>query len=274
MSEPQYVLGHHDEELARLDHQAAAIEPATRILLQSSGITPGMRVLDLGTGLGHVARLAGELVGPAGRVVGVDQSGDALVVARERTIATGATHVTFVEANATLWHAPEPFDAITGRLLLFHMADPVAVVRHQLSNLRPSGLFVAIDYDIGNSRSEPHVPLAETALHWIEAAFRAAGAWPRIGPRLGTILEAAGLTGVTTYGIQPYLPAGSPAGASLIAGVVRSLAPAIVRHGIATEQQLDIATLEQRLAEAISQSGAVVLPPTVAAAWGHAPLAQ
>ena len=90
----------------------------------------------------------------------------------------------------------------------------------------------------------------------------------------GEWATAAGLTGVTTFGIQPYLPAGSPAGAALIAGVVRSLAPAIVRHGIATEQQLEIATLEQRLGEAISQAGAVVLPPTVAGAWGRAPLAQ
>ena len=44
------------------------------LLLQATGIQAGMRVLDLGTGLGHVAHLAGELVGATGALVGLDQS--------------------------------------------------------------------------------------------------------------------------------------------------------------------------------------------------------
>ena len=51
--------------------------------------------LDLGTGLGHVARLAGEVVGPAGSVVDIDRSADALAVARERTAQAKMAHVTF-----------------------------------------------------------------------------------------------------------------------------------------------------------------------------------
>ena len=58
-----YALGSSDEEMARLDSQAASIEAATRLLLRAAGIGPGMRVLDLGTGVGHVARLIAELVG-------------------------------------------------------------------------------------------------------------------------------------------------------------------------------------------------------------------
>jgi hypothetical protein len=41
------VLGSHAEELTRLDHQAAAIERPTRLLLQAAGIGPGLGVLDL-----------------------------------------------------------------------------------------------------------------------------------------------------------------------------------------------------------------------------------
>lgn len=264
-----YVLGSHREELARLDHQAAAIDRPTRMLLQAAGITAGMRVLDLGTGLGHVARLVGELVGRSGAVVGIDQSADALSVARERTAAAGMTHVTFVEGNVTAWYTPDRFDAVVGRLLLFHLPDPPAAVRHHAAHLRPGGLFVAIDFDIGAARSEPPVAIAADSLRWIEAGFRSAGAWPRIGATLGPILEKAGLQQVTTLGIQTYLQAASPAGPALISGVVRSLAPAIVRHGIATDDELGLDTLEARIAAAVRQAGAVVLPPTVAAAWGN-----
>jgi ubiquinone/menaquinone biosynthesis C-methylase UbiE len=271
-AERRYVLGNHPEELARLDRQAATIDAATRVLLRAAGLAPGMRVLDLGTGLGHVAGIVAELVGPTGHVVGVDRSPDALAVARERAQALGLTNVGFEEGDATSWRAESPFDVIVERLLLFHAADPAAVVRHHVAaNLRPAGTFVAIDFDIGASRAEPFVPLVDAALQWVQRAFRAAGAWPRIGAMLGTILDAAGLADVRTFGVQEYLQPHDPAGPGLLAGVVRSLSPAILQHGIATPEELDLPTLDQRIAGAVRDAGAVILPPTVAGAWGRRP---
>src|ERR1700704_3727626 len=53
-----YVLGQDQQKVGRLDRQAALIDAPTRLLLQAAGIGDGLRVLDLGTGLGHVARIA------------------------------------------------------------------------------------------------------------------------------------------------------------------------------------------------------------------------
>ncbi len=269
MTEQRYVLGSETEELERLDRQAASIERPTRQLLQTSGITPGMRALDLGTGLGHVARILGELVGPTGSVVGLDNAAGVLAAARQRTEAAGASHVTFTQGDVTTWRAESPFDVITGRLLLFHVADPVAVVRHHLQNLKPGGLFVAIDFDIGSCRTEPPVPFADEVIRWVREAFRAAGAWPHIGARLGIILEDAGLTRITSFGLQPYVPARSGNGAALLAAVTRTLAPTIVKHGIATEADVDLPTLQRRIEEAMRAADAVILLPTVSGAWGH-----
>jgi hypothetical protein len=97
----------------------------------------------------------------------------------------------------------------------------------------------------------------------------AAGAWPWIGARLGSILDEAGFKRVTTFGIRAYLSSRDRSGAAMLAGVVRSLAPAIVRHGIATADQLDIATLKRRIMEAVRHADAVILPPTVVGAWGY-----
>jgi SAM-dependent methyltransferase len=270
-SENTYVLGNHPEELARLDRQAAALDRPTRLLLQAARITPGSRVLDLGTGLGHVAQIVAELVGPSGSVLGIDRSADVLAVARARAREVGAGHLTYEEGDARVWRASEPLDAIVGRLLLFHVPDPAAVVAHHLQNLRPGGEFVAIDFDLGGSRAEPAVPIVDDALRWVQEAFRAVGAWPRIGAKLGPILETGGLSRVSSFGIQAYLPSRDPSGAALLAGIVRSLAEAIVGHGIATAEQLDVATLEQRIAEAVRQADAVILLPTVVGAWGYAP---
>jgi SAM-dependent methyltransferase len=267
-----YVLGNHPEELARLDRQAASIERPTRLLLQAAGIAPGMRVLDLGTGLGHVARMAADMVGPSGTVVGLDRSPEVLAAARDRTPqAAGATPVTFIEGDVGTWRATEPFDAIVERLLLFHVPDPTAVVRHHLTNVRHGGLFVAIDFDLGSARTDPAVPLVNEAARWVHDAFRAAGAWPRIGARLGLILEDAGLERVATFGVQSYASYRQPQGAALLAGVVRSMAPAMVAHGIATTESLQLDTLEQRLVDGLQQAAAVLTLPAVVGAWGSAP---
>jgi ubiquinone/menaquinone biosynthesis C-methylase UbiE len=264
-----YVLGSDEQEQLRLDRQAAWLEPATRLLLQAAGIVPGMSVLDLGTGLGHVARLAGQLVGPTGSVVGIDRAVQALAVARQRVEAAGERHVSFVEGDVGRWRTGEPFDAVVGRLVLFHLADPVIAVRHHVENLVAGGLFVAVDFDIGGARAVPPVGLAKDALDWVVRAFSAAGASPMIGARLGPILGQAGVKDVKTFGVQHYLPADDPAGAALLAGVVRSLADVITRHGIATVEQLGLATLEQRIADELRQEQAVLLPPTVVGAWGR-----
>ena len=266
-----YVLGNQAEELERLDRQAQMIERPTRLLLQAAGLTKGMRVLDLGTGLGHVARLAGELVGPTGSVTGLDQSREVLAVARERTERAAMTHVEFVDGDVTTWRSTEPFDVVVERLLLFHVADPAAAARHHMANLRRGGLFAAIEFDLGGARAEPSLALMDEGVRWVEAAFRAAGAWPRIGARLSVLLDEAGFNRISTFGVQAYFPPSDPSGIAMLAGVMRSLAPAMIRHGIATAEQLELKTLAQRLSQAVQQAGNVILTPTVVGAWGVSP---
>lgn len=264
---PKYVLGSSDQEIARLDAQAASIEAATRLLLRAAGLGPGQRVLDLGTGLGHVARLVAELVGPGGRVVGIDTNARLLEVARAR--AAAHPHLEFVHGDVRGWRDPEPFDVVVGRLILFHLPDAVAVLRHHLSALRPGGLMLMLDFDLGASRAEPAVPVVTQALGWVDAAFRHAGASPAIGTRLSLLLEGAGLTDVQTFGVQGYLAPDDPRGPALLSGVVRSLAPQIISAGLATPEQLDLETLQERIAAATRATGAVVLPPALAGAWGR-----
>jgi SAM-dependent methyltransferase len=225
-----------------------------------------MRVLDLGAGLGHVSRAVGELVGSDGAVVGVDADPRMVEAARART---SAPHVTFVEGDVVSFVAEERFDAVVGRLILFHLPDPVAAVRHHLGGLRPGGVLVALDFDVAAVRSEPEDPLTTRLRELILTAFRKVGADPTIGARLQGILAAAGAQDVDGFGIEQYVAPDSPIGARMVAGVVRTLAPAIVGHGLATEAELALDTLEERIAAAVKASGSVLLTPVLAGAWGH-----
>src|SRR4051812_20142631 len=193
-SVPGYVLGSDDAEVARLDLQAGAIAPPTGLLLQAAGIGPDMRVLDLGTGLGHVAFAVAGLVGTGGEVVGVDQAAPMLAIAEARRRAAALDHVRFAEGDARTFRDDAPFDAVVMRLLLFHLPDAVDVLRHHLRALRPGGVMLAIDSDMGAARADPRVALVHTVLDWVERASAARGrtrasartsrrCWPRRASR-------------------------------------------------------------------------------------------
>src|SRR5262245_55311254 len=78
MDDTDYALGRTDEEYERLVEQAEVLRPLTERMLRAAGIGAGMRVLDVGCGLGDVSFLVSELVGPGGSVVGIDLDGAAL----------------------------------------------------------------------------------------------------------------------------------------------------------------------------------------------------
>jgi ubiquinone/menaquinone biosynthesis C-methylase UbiE len=84
-----YAPGHSARELDRLSVQARMYEPFTRQLFREAGLLPGMRVLDVGCGSGDVTLLAGELVGPTGAVVGIDEHLPQLFAPRRAPKASG-----------------------------------------------------------------------------------------------------------------------------------------------------------------------------------------
>jgi SAM-dependent methyltransferase len=262
----EYVLGGERHEIVRLDAQAAFYESATRRLLAAAGIDSGMRVLDLGTGLGHVARLIAALIGASGEVVGVDAQPSLLAIASERNAEAGVENIRLVEGDVREYRDEARFDAVVGRLILFHLPDPAGAVRHHAQALEPGGLLLAIDFDTVGCRTEPPLALAQMAVEYYVAAFRRAGTDPAIGMRLPSLLAAGGLVGVESFGVQEYIPAGNPIGIALLAGVVRTLA---IAEGADLPAELELETLDQRLAEAVRAASATIVPPTLVGAWGR-----
>src|SRR5215813_8464359 len=125
----EYILGHSEREIARLKAQASELDPITRRLLREAGISPGMRVLDVGSGAGDVAFLAAELVGTSGEVVGIDLAPAAIDVARSRAVALSLENVTFAEGDPAAMSFDQPFDAVIGRYVLQFQKDPAAALR-------------------------------------------------------------------------------------------------------------------------------------------------
>src|SRR2546423_15323813 len=83
MSEKDYVLGTHDEELVRLGLQHRVWRPVVLDCWQKAGITAGKCILDLGAGPGYAALDLAEIVGPSGKVVALERSAKFVAAMRE-----------------------------------------------------------------------------------------------------------------------------------------------------------------------------------------------
>ena len=124
-----YALGHSPTEIRRLGIQAAIIRPITMRLLQGLGVSPGMRILDVGCGEGDVAMLAAELVGESGAVVGIDRSEAAILAARARAATAKNVHFLMAPPDDTLDAAS--FDVVIGRYVLIYQDDVTGLFVHR-----------------------------------------------------------------------------------------------------------------------------------------------
>jgi SAM-dependent methyltransferase len=87
------LLGYRDEWLSGVPEEALASFAGTGNPFVAGELQPGERVVDVGCGAGLDTMIASRLVGPAGRVVGVDMTPDMLERARAARDAAGATNV-------------------------------------------------------------------------------------------------------------------------------------------------------------------------------------
>jgi ubiquinone/menaquinone biosynthesis C-methylase UbiE len=109
----------------------------------------GSALLDVGCGAGSDVRTLGELVGPYGRVVGVDSSKVMLAEARLRNRDTNLP-VEFRLGNAQRLDLPDQsFDACRAERVLQHVEDPKAALSEMVRVLRPGGRIVVVEPDHG-----------------------------------------------------------------------------------------------------------------------------
>lgn len=120
-----------------LTHHSEAIFPGL-------GVTRGDAVLDVGCGFGDTAIKLAQLVGPEGRVVGLDCCDAFLDIARHDAAQTHAPNLTFVRSDAEIALPLSEFDFVFSRFGTMFFANPVAGLRRMRQALKPGGRMVHI----------------------------------------------------------------------------------------------------------------------------------
>jgi SAM-dependent methyltransferase len=270
-----YVPGRSEEERQRLTEQGAFLGGFTEYLFADAGVGTGMRVLDVGCGVGDVLLSVASLIGPEGTVVGVDKDPLALEHARERVSALGLTNVRFVEGDLRDLAFDEPFDAAVGRCVLMYLADPVEALHRVASHVRSSGVIAFQEFTLGDlGLSFPQAPLFERTGTLLQETYRSAGVDMEMGLKLYSTFIAAGLPAPSMRAERPIGGGPDYPGHNFLAASVLSALPIIEHLGVATAEEIGIETLAERLRNEAVGLGGVVAWPSLMGAWTQKPVEQ
>jgi ubiquinone/menaquinone biosynthesis C-methylase UbiE len=217
-------------------------------------------------------RLMGEMVGPSGKVTGLDRDTKAGREAVERLQATGTSRYRFIEADmeGTDEIDGSPFDLTFGRLALLYARDPVALLRKMYSWTKPGGYIAVQDYYVRTvnlyPKLEAHSELVRVVLetherlgHDMEFAFKLPVYFVEagIGEPDGTDMNLP----MTSF--EPFI--------TMYQTLCRSLLPKAIELGVTTETRIQsvVRDLQQATAEGRRYSA---LWPLMIGLWKRKPM--
>ncbi len=264
----EYTMGRSESETDRLIEQSVLYDDVTRRFLLRSGITKGMKVLDVGSGAGDVALTLAEFVGPEGKVVGVDLNADILEIAKTRADAAGYENIELIAGDTRTLELPSDFDAVVGRLVLMYMADPAEALQHLTTHLRPGGIaaFQEVDFSPYTAAVHSDTPLINDLVDWGRTVFERSGAHVEMGMELYKAYVDAGLPEPSLHFEAPMGGPENWPGFAYLENSFRSILPLIEAYEIATAEEVDVDTLAARIqAEVSASKRPIMLPPHITA---------
>ncbi|HXI45353.1 MAG TPA: ubiquinone/menaquinone biosynthesis methyltransferase, partial [Candidatus Acidoferrales bacterium] len=176
-----------------------------RRLVGAAALGPGMAAVDVATGTGKVASDLADRVGPFGRVVGIDVSGEMIALAQART--TDRVELEFVVGDAmALPLGDGAFDAATIAFGMRNLPDYGRGFAEMRRVVRPGGIVACLEI------ARPRSIVGRLGRVWFERAVPLLGRLVRQGPayrylvdsvraypppeEIATVMRAAGLADV------------------------------------------------------------------------------
>lgn len=263
---PDYVLGTHNDEHARLGMQHSLWREFVLDAWKRAGICTGTRVVDVGAGPGFATMDLADIVGGTGHVTAVEISSKFAQEVKDQANARGLNNVSvhildLMHDDIPLATAGAEFDAAWCRWVCMFVPDVGALVRRVHNALRAGGVAVFHEYVHYETYGlQPPTPGIDSFTQAAMKSFSARGGNANIA---GTLLKELRQHGFETMSIKPIARAARPHEPlwQWPAGFIRTYLPRLIELG-----QVDNAFTANVLAElagAEQDPQSIMLTPTV-----------
>jgi SAM-dependent methyltransferase len=210
------------------------LDPMHRRYIESLGVGPGDRALEVGCGNGSISAWLAEKVAPSGRAVAMDLD-LSLVDVRAPDLELRQGDIVAGPVD------PGDFDLVTARAVLHHVTDVEAAFRNLVASVAPGGSILLIEPDF--------LPVSVAEPPDVRAFWDGWLAWSRdqgidyhIGRKLAPRLAALGLEEVAGTAETAVYNGGSPWADYWTQTVVE------LRNGLAGSGKLDDQLIDRFLA--------------------------
>jgi ubiquinone/menaquinone biosynthesis C-methylase UbiE len=240
-----YIHGTTPQEQQRL---AALGELTDDAFVRFLRFEPNHSILDVGSGLGNLARRVAALV-PRGEVLGIEQSPDQLARA-----TSNLPNLHFFQGDAHALPFPAGrYDVVYCRYLLEHVREPLTVLREMRRVLKPGGQVFLQENNILINDTDPECPCFDHIWQQFAKLQERLGGDALIGKKLFRLLRQAGFDQIE-LSIQPeFHHFGSPVyrpWLDNLIGNIRSGQARLVAEGLADKTDIEAAVEEfERLKE-------------------------
>jgi demethylmenaquinone methyltransferase/2-methoxy-6-polyprenyl-1,4-benzoquinol methylase len=113
--------------------------------VQALGLRPGDSMVDIACGTGLNFSLIEQVIGPDGRIVGVDLTDAMLTQAHRRIEANAWSNISLVQADAAVFDFPTEVDAVLSTYALTQVPECGDVIAHGAAALSRGGRWVVLD---------------------------------------------------------------------------------------------------------------------------------
>ena len=187
--------------------------------VRALGLRAGASVIDIACGTGLNFPLLEGVIGPDGRIVGVDLTDAMLAHAKDRIETNGWSNISLVQGDAADFDFPTEVDAILSTYALTQVPECAQVITHGAAALSGGGRWVVLDLKVpghtpgwlaqlGTAMVRPFASIDEWIARRPWDAIRAAMqgelanlSWTELF--FGTAFLAVGSRGPGTFGVRP-----------------------------------------------------------------------
>ena len=144
MSDEKYCFNVSEEGQQGLDILDCLFNQSTQSFVLNSGLKPGMKVLDIGCGLGTMTAWLAKQVGPDGVVVAIDNNEYQIRATEKLAKSYKITNIkTHCLSAYDIEALKQKFDFVYCRFILHHINSPSDVIRSVYKVLHKNGVFAA-----------------------------------------------------------------------------------------------------------------------------------